>query len=207
MEISRRRTFALLGGASLIPLLARCTPAETAAWVAAEEAIGQEFAAVAPELAGLGVNVNTSFTVAGQAVTVGGVAALVSNATSALSAASADSVGQTTLVKIEAYINTMTGAIWPVIGPVVSAASPPVGFTIGLIVAAMPAIEGMLNFAVDFGGTLLSADALALAKLAPQPASARFTMHPGLVPVVSPQQYLNLLLQRAAAGAVVTGTR
>ncbi len=198
------RNLTLVAGA---PLLFGCTQAQTAEWVAAEQALGQEFTVVAPELAQFGINASGpvtipsfkigNITVPPVTTTVQGVGSLASQLTAAVGAASTVAQGQTTLIKIETYTNALVPVIWPVLSPYVTAANPGVGLTLGLIVASLPALEGMLNFAVDFGGTLLSGDAQALAKLASPVAPVVTANRLGAALAPTSQDYLNELMRRA----------
>lgn len=172
MKLSRRRALLMLAAA---PLLVRCTEAQQAAWVAAFQTISQLFITVEPELVGQGFNANSpiSFTISGvkTTTTVSGVAALVSKLAQTLSAASTVAEGQSALVTVETYINALVAVIWPIVQPFVMAASPGGGFAIGLIIADLPALEAMLNFSANFGGTLLTAQAQQLKILAPPNAA------------------------------------
>lgn len=198
-----RRSLLLFAAAS--PILASCKQADVARWVAAEQAIGQEFIVVAPELARFGIDANApvtvpSFKIGGVTVppittTVSGVGTLVRDITSAVGVASTAAHGQSVLITVETYINALVPVIWPAVAPFVTAANPGAGLTIGLIVAALPAIEGMLNFAIDFGQTLLSGEAQKLAALAPPPVPAAGRV--GAALKASPDDYLNELLRRA----------
>lgn len=199
--LNRRRFTQLLLSSTALSLV-DCSAAQVASWVAGEQAVGQEFVIVEPELAAAGFNAATPIpvTISGvtKTTTLAGVGTLIQQLTTALGAASTASQGQSTLIEIETYINALTPIIWPIVSPFITAASPGAGFTIGLIVAALPALEAALNFAVDFGGTILTSQAQQLAKLAPPvPAAAKF----GTVGVVqTPSEvYLNMLVERANA--------
>lgn len=172
---TRRRALKLLGLTAATPLLVRCTAAQEAAWLAGLQTIEQLFVSVEPELVGEGFNANSpiSITVSGvtTTTTVSGIAALVTKLVSALSAASTVTQGQSVLVTVETYINALVPVIWPVVEPFVTAATPGGGFAIGLIIADLPALESMLNFAVNFGKTLLTPQAQQLAILAPANAT------------------------------------
>lgn len=194
LNINRRHALALLGSTAL---LAGCTAAQVAQWVAAEQAIAQEFTIVQPELIALGYNPAQKITIDGVALDITGIAGLIQNVTTALSAASTVSEGQSTLIMIETYVNAMTPVIWPVVEPLIVAANPGAGLTIGLIVAALPAVEGLLNFAVDFGKTFLTAEAAQLAETAPKAATS-LVFHRETGALLTPaEQALALLLARA----------
>src|ERR1700676_1793586 len=125
-DFARRAAAFFLVGTSLLS----CTQAQTAQWIAAEQALGQEFTVVSPELAALGVSASApvtipSTTVGGVTVpavttSVAGLAALVGALTSALGAASSASEGQTVLIRVETYVNALVPVIWPVVGPFVT---------------------------------------------------------------------------------------
>jgi hypothetical protein len=169
-QLDRREFARSLAIFAAAPLLTRCAQVESANWQAAIQSIGSDWAAVAPELSELGVNVSTTINLpGGGTTTVSGLTSLVQNATSAITSVSTETEGQSVLVKVEAYVNVLVPIIWPIVQPMITAANPGVGLTLGLIVADLPAIEGLLNFA-----TQLTEDALQLAKLAPAPASARY---------------------------------
>lgn len=187
-----RRAFLAFAGAGIV---AGCTQAAVARWVAGEQAVAQEFAVVAPELAALGYNVGTPISVDGVTVTIPSTAADLANLTSALGVASQVSQGQPILVKVEAYINAITPVIWPIVGPMVTAANPGVGLALGLIVASLPALEGLLNFAVDFGKTLLTPQAASLATLAPRSVGGALGRVSGALP---PDVALDELIRRAS---------
>lgn len=210
-DISRRQAL-ILGGALALPLglvVEGCTPGQTNQWLSAEQAIGQEFTIVAPELASLGINPKAQVTIAGQTIAFNGssvaifgqtvaldaIGALVQQLTAGLSEASSVSQGQSVLITAEVYINAVVPVIWPVVGPLVVAADPGVGLTLGLIVKALPAMEGMLNLAVDFTKNFLSAQAQQLAVLAP---SAPASMRMGGTTTSPAEQALQQLMQRAA---------
>lgn len=210
--LNRRR---VLTAGAMLPIglvVEGCSQAEVAQWVAAEQSIGQEFAVVESQLAGMGVNPSAKVTIAGQTVAVNGttvavagqsftfgqVGTLVGALTSALGAASTAAQGQTVLVQIEAYINAIVPVIWPVVQPLVVAANPGVGLTLGLVIQALPAIEGLLNFSVAFTKTFLSGEAQQLAALAPATAAARLGLPAPTAQVrLTPEQALAILMARA----------
>jgi hypothetical protein len=167
--ITRRRVLytaatALAAGS----VLSRCTQVQNAAWQALLQSVGQDFVTVEPELQGQGFNANTPITVGGVTTTLSGVASLVQQLTNGISAASTATQGASVLTTVETYVNAVVPVIWPVLAPFVTAASPGGGFAIGLIVANLPLIEAAINLEVDFGKTLLTAQAQSLAVLAPK---------------------------------------
>ena len=124
----RRRDFlATLAAGTALAACAGQVP--VAQWVAGLQAVGQEFSLVAPQLqaAGLGGSaLAQAQSIIGQIIAAAG----------AISNASAAAQGQSTLLQIEGYIN----ALAPLVAPF--AAGVP---GLGLIVAALPAIEALLN--------------------------------------------------------------
>lgn len=145
-------------------------------WVAALQAVGEEFQLVMPQLQGAGL----SGANAAVATTV------IQNAEKALAvidATSTQTQGQSTLITVEQYIN----ALAPLVIPFASLI--PGGAAIGLIVAALPAIE----LAVNLGASLLSTQAQALAASAPKVASAVYGR--ASAPLTA-QQALDILLAK-----------
>jgi hypothetical protein len=176
----------VLAGATAIAggTLAGCatgTPTTGAAWVTALESIASEIALAVPQLveAGLGGNTLTS---------VQEVVAEIQQALSGVGAAITATAGQDVLVQVEGYIN----AIAPLVQPFLSLI--PGGSIIGLIVAALPAIEALLNVAV----TALTSVAQSLASSAPAVAASGKLR--GTPSAALSQQYLILLEQRARVG-------
>lgn len=168
----------LLAGTALLTVAA-CDQFTTQVplWVSAIQAIGQETVAIMPQLTAAGLS--------GDAAThATSIIAQIQTATTAITTAATAAQGQSTLVQIETYVN----ALAPYIAQY--AALVPGGSVIGLIVAALPAIELALNLAVN----ILTNEAKALAQTAPKPAAAV----PGRAAApLSPEQALQLLLQRA----------
>lgn len=186
--LTRRRALraVLLGGAAIA--LAGCgtpTTGSVSVWVAGLQAIETEVQAILPQIASA---------VSIPAATLAEITSILSAITSALSAISSASstlTGASVLAQVEGYIN----ALAPLILPFLSAI--PGGGVIGLIVAALPAIEAALNFISS-----LTSQALSLASAAPALASARLRgpAAVALTPAVS-QLYLNLLIARAGGAA------
>ena len=110
----------------------------------------------------------------------------IEQAVSAVGGSITQTQGQSVLDQIESAIN----AIAPLVLPFVSAI--PGGSYIGLIVAALPALETAVGFLVS----ALTPAAVQVAQTAPPlPASATF----GAINLPVSQQYLNLLISKAKA--------
>ena len=146
-------------------------------WVAAFQAILTEAASILPQLQAVGLTGNA----------LSNASTIISEikaALSAINAASTASQGMNVLQTVEIYINSLAPLVLPFVSLI------PGGAVIGLIVAALPAIEAALNIVV----TLLTPQAQTIAQSAPVlPASARYGG------AVNSQAYLNLLIQRASS--------
>jgi hypothetical protein len=174
-----RRRFLLLGAAALALPVFGCatTPNTTPAWVAALQAIATEASSILPQLAAVGL----SGAALASAQTI---VKEIQAALSAIGVASTVSQGQAVLQQVETYINALAPLVLPFVAAV------PGGTIIGLVVAALPAVETALNFVAS----LLTPVAQQLASSAPPlPASAGFG-----APSAS-QQYMNLLILRGQA--------
>jgi hypothetical protein len=174
-----RRRFLLLGAAALALPVFGCatTPNTTPAWVAALQAIATEASSILPQLAAVGL----SGAALASAQTI---VKEIQAALSAIGVASTVSQGQAVLQQVETYINALAPLVLPFVAAV------PGGTIIGLVVAALPAVETALNFVAS----LLTPVAQQLAASAPPlPASAGFG-----APSAS-QQYMNLLILRGQA--------
>jgi len=179
---SRRNFLMLTAGAGALAL-AGCANGGSVTtsiptWVSAIQAIGTEVGQIVTQL--------PSSVPAATASQIQTIISEIQQAASAVGAASTQSAGQSTLSQIEAYINDLA----PLVLPFVSAI--PGGSIIGIIVAALPAIEVALNMLIS----TLSPTAKTLVSTAPAlPASKKF----GATPLQVSQQYLNLLLHKASA--------
>lgn len=151
-------------------------------YVAAIEAVGQQALLALPQLIGAGL----SGTAASSATTI---INQISNVGKAISAAATATESQNSLIQIEGYIN----ALAPIVASFASVI--PGGAIIGLIVAALPAIE----FAVNLGVTLLSPQAQQLAATAPPVAAAPTGRMGDALPTAASrsQAYLNQLIATA----------
>ena len=177
----------LLASTALIPvamLLAGCPSAGTQVplFVSAIKAIGQQALLSLPQLqaAGLsGASAAKAQTIVDQIEKIAG----------AISDAATATDGQSTLIKIEGYIN----ALAPIVATFASLI--PGGAVIGLVVAALPAIE----FAVNMTVSLLTPTAKAIASSAPiVPAGPSGAVNSAAPPeVIAATPYLNELLHRA----------
>jgi predicted small secreted protein len=173
-SMNRRQVIVLLGGTTL----AGCAGAsgQIPLYVAALRAVGQQALLSLPQLKTAGLSGPTADTIAKALTEISTVGQAISDAASATD-------GQSTLIKIEGYIN----AIAPLAVPF--AALVPGGALIGLVVAALPAIE----FAVNLTVSLLTPPAKVLASTAPKPAGAAR----GVIAVLTPEQALAELLRRS----------
>lgn len=173
----------LLRSTALVPvglLLAKCSMPATqiaATAAAAIEAVGTEAANIMPELEKAGLS-------GADATTAQTVISEMESVANTVSATSTQAQGQAALTQIEDYVNALAPLVTPFL-PMI-----PGGGTIGIIIAAIPAIEPL----IDFGVSMLSAQAQALA--APPAATAPV---PGMAPV-SPAQAAMLELIRRASG-------
>lgn len=144
-------------------------------WVAALQAIGTEITSVLPQL--------QSFGLTGSALAnAQAIVAKIETVLSGIGSASTATQGQSTVATIEGYINTLA----PIILPFVSAV--PGGSIIGMIVAALPAIETAVNILI----TYLTPQAQQVAATAPPPPAG------AVFGASSSNAYLNMLLNAAA---------
>lgn len=155
------------------------SPTGTSEWVPPLQAIAVEITQIIPELVKVGLGGNTLNSVQQ-------IVGEIQQVLSAITSASNQGQGQSVLAQIENYINDLAPLILPFVSLI------PGGTIIGLIVAALPAIEAMLNVIV----TQLTALAQSLAGSAPPlpSASGRFGARFG----VNSQAYVTLLVNRAA---------
>ena len=123
--------------------------------VAAMSAFGKEIVLVAPQLEKFGLSDNADAQVKKYAQLMADLANGITTATPATE-------GQSTLTKIEDYIN----AVAPIVAPFVSLV--PGGSIIGLCIAALPEIELLVNL----GASLLTQAAKQIANTAPKPPAA-----------------------------------
>ena len=167
------RRHVLLSGASLI-VLAGCTAGGTnqiPLWVAGIQAVAQELTNDLPTIL-------QAAGASGSGASIQSIINKIVAAASAISAASTQVQGQGVLQQIEGYVNSLA----PLVAPF--AASVP---GLGIVIAALPAIELGLNVLTSF----LSPQAKALgATVAP---TARRGVAIGYL---SPQEALAILLQR-----------
>ena len=187
-SVSRRRLLTLAAGGSLAAVLAGCgttgggtTTTTTASnWVQAFQALAAEAQLIVPELTAVGLGGNTLTSV--QAI-VGDIESVLSGVSTAMT----QTQGQSVLAQVEGYINNLAPLVLPFVSLI------PGGSVIGLIVAALPAIEALVNFGISE----LSSVTAQLAASAPAPTvSAKLK---GSVAAPTAQQYLNLLIQKAKA--------
>jgi hypothetical protein len=182
---SRRSFLMLSAGAGALAvsgcgILTNNTGTTTTAWISAIQAIGAEAGQFVTQLSSVA---GVPASVVSEAQTI---IAEIQKAAAAVGSATTASVGQSVLQTIETYINDLAPLVLPFVSLI------PGGSIIGLIVAALPAIEAMLNVAISN----ISSAAAQLAASAPAlPASAKF----GAVSIPVSQQYLNLLLNKASA--------
>jgi len=183
--LSRRKFIALSGVAAIAVPLAGCaglpfTPTLVQSAVTAIQAIGTEITQFLPQISSV-AGISTS-TVSAIATVVG----LIQQAASAVGTATTQSSGAAILTQIETYINDLAPLVLPFLSLI------PGGNILGIIIAALPAIEA----AVGIVSQLITQAASLAATAPPLPASARFGI--GAAGSVS-QAYLNLLVQRAQA--------
>ena len=186
-SLSRRRLLALAAGGSLAAVLAGCgttggttTTTTASSWVQAFQALAAEAQLIVPELTAVGLGGNTLTSV--QSI-VGDIESVLSGVSTAMT----QSQGQSVLAQVEGYINNLAPLVLPFVSLI------PGGSVIGLIVAALPAIEALVNFGIS----ALTPVTAQLAASAPAPtASAKLK---GSVTAPTAQQYLNLLIQKAKA--------
>ena len=143
------------------------------------QAIGTEITQILPLI-------STAANIPASTVTeINSIVAQIQQATSVLSTASTASAGTSTLQTIETYINDLA----PLVAPFLSLI-PGVGSVLGLIIAALPALEAAAGILIS----LLSPAASAIPAPA-LPASARLRG----TPTTMSQAYLNMLIARANA--------
>ena len=174
----------LIYGAALIPVgiaLADCSPNVEPTFVAALQAVGQEISLALPQLQKAGLSNNLAGTIAKAITAIEAAASGVGMATTATQ-------GQSVLIQIEGDIN----AIVPVVAPFVALV--PGGAIISLVIAALPAIEAMVNFGVS----LLSNQAKQVAATAVVPTPAAGSLARSEAPIDPAQAALAELLRRAA---------
>lgn len=149
VQMTRRR---LLMTTAVAGVLAGCkgSGGAVAPYVAAIKAVGTEALTVIPELAAAGIALPPQ---------VSDYLTAINRAAGAVGSAATVTEGQSVLVQIEGYVN----ALAPVLLPLLAAAVPGAGATLGLIVAALPAVEALVNVAV----TELTPLAKQLAQYAP----------------------------------------
>lgn len=178
MNITRRSLLITAAPGALA--LAGCgttTPSTTAAWVTELQAIGTMVTQILPQLVSVGLPASTQASVA----TIVGE---IQQALAGVNAAMSQSQGASVLATIENYINDLAPLVLPFVSLI------PGGSVIGLIVAALPAIEAAINIVSS-----LTTQSVTLASTAPKlAASARLR---GASTVQISQQYANLLVNRA----------
>ena len=155
-----RRNFLMLSTGFGALALAGCanSPTGIPTWVSDIQAIGSEVGQV---LALLPTSV--------PAATVTQIQTIISaieSAASAIGASSTQTQGQSVLIQIEGYINSLAPIVLPLLSAI-PGIGPAIGI-IGIIVGALPEIEAAVNIVTS----LLSSQAQALVTAAPQPASA-----------------------------------
>jgi hypothetical protein len=185
---SRRRLMSLMLAAGVSMTAAACagnnvnTTISTIApaLLAGLEAIGTEVSQILPMIQSVGANIPAS-TVSAIQTAITGIEAAVSG----IGAASSASNGASILQTVETYINDLAAALSPFLSLI-----PGVGPIIGLIVAALPALEAVAGIIIS----LVQPVAAAFKTLAPPlPASARLKASV----TGASQQYLNLLISKA----------
>ncbi len=187
MNLSRRHLMLLAGGAAVAPLVGCASVnSQVPSWVAALEAIATEAGSILPQLEAAGLS-------GADAAKAQQIVAEIQSALKVINIASSETQGQSALATVEGYINALAPLALPFVSLI------PGGTVVGLIVAALPAIELALNFIVS----LLTPQAKELAASAPKlPAKARFKGRlRGRYAVTQTQiaqQYLILLEARAA---------
>lgn len=182
--LSRRKFISMTSVAAVAVPLAGCgilPVIPVASWVAGIQAIGTEIATLLPGLAGIaGIPASTVAQITQIITEIEQIAAGIGIASSA-------SAGQTALQAIEALINTLAPLLLPILSLI------PGGAIIGIIVAALPAIEAALGMVIS----LLTPPAMALSARAPSLTSSRLRGSAVTSRAVS-QQYLMLLIAMAA---------
>lgn len=178
-QIDRR---ALLALAASAPILAACPAGQIPLYVSAIQSLGQDALLVMPQLTAAGLSGNAASTAAN---IVNGITA----AAGIIGATSTQAQGATALTQIELYINALAPFAASFAGLV------PGGSMIGLIVAALPAIEEAVNLVV----TLITNEAKSLAATAPKPAAAMRSTATVLTgpALLTPNQALAELLRQA----------
>ncbi len=147
LNLSKRQ---LMIGASAIALVGCNGPNQVPAWVAAFEAVLTMATSILPQLQAVGLS-------GGDLDKAQKIVAGMQDALKAISSASTQGQGQAVLTQIEGYIN----ALAPIVATF--AALVPGGSIVGLIIAALPAIELGVNFVIS----LLTPQAVAIASTAP----------------------------------------
>jgi hypothetical protein len=179
MDLTRRKFFLLASAVPAGAALAGCATfdQQAPAWIAAMQAINTEISLIMPQLTAAGL----SGTAAAQ---VSAILAQMQKALSAISVASTQAQGASVLVQVEQYINALAPLVLPFVSLI------PGGSIIGLIVAALPAIELAVNTISN-----LTATAVQLSTSAPPlPASGAF--RGGYAASVA---YMQMLISRAQA--------
>lgn len=184
-----RRQFLALTGATA---LAGCAGLTTSVpiYVAAIQAIGKEAVSIMPQLESAATALGIAIPANAPAIVndIISVAGGVGNAATAAQ-------GHDALTQIETYINTLA----PLAVPIITAFAPSAGAALGLIVAALPAIEGLVDIII----TELTPLAQSLAQDAPAPpATAAQRLGAAAndnTPAARAKPYLDYLLQKHAA--------
>ena len=180
-----RRTFLLasatvpLAGCSTISgIIGNTTSSQQI--VTALQAVATEITQVIPQLSQVPGFAGNTLTAVQQVV------AEIQQVLSGVSSAITQGQGQSILIQVENYINDLAPLVLPFVSLI------PGGSIIGMVVAALPAIEA----AAGVVASALSNLSKSIATSAPPlPASARLR---ATTPISTSQQYLNLLEQRAS---------
>lgn len=182
MTFKLNRRALLLAGVFLIgtPLVGCSSTTTVPTWVAALQAIATEFNLVMPQLVTAGMSSDV-------AAKVQAIIAQIQQALTAINSASTQTQGQSVLTTVEGYINALTPLALPFVAAI------PGGSVLGLIIAALPAIE----LAVNMVTSLLNPNALKVASSAP-PLPANMTAKAGATfdgSKASSQAYMDWLVQ------------
>jgi hypothetical protein len=183
---SRRRLLILGASVSALALTGCATiPGQIPAWLQGLQAILEEAPSIIPQLQNFGLSGSALATAQQVVADIEQVLNGIGNATTAAE-------GLSILQQVETYINTLAPIALAVIPASVLG---PAGTVIGLVIAALPAIEAGVNMLVS----ALSPIAKQIAT--PAAASRRYRSVFGAAgaDLASSQLYLNLLIQRANA--------
>ena len=179
----RRRFLKLIttgsASAALLAAVGACsnTPTQPSVWIAGLQSILTMTSAILPQFVSAGLS-------GANLATAQQIVAEMQQALSTINATSTTVQGQSVLTQIEGYINALAPLLLPFVSLI------PGGSYIGLIVAALPAIEAAINFISS-----LTQQAQQLTP-PPLPAAARMRARLGGTQQVA-QEYMALLVLEA----------